>query len=81
MFSAFKLIGIANTITSMAAGHYFIVLLRLGQLNDSCVSVLQPFSLKKTVYRLSHYFVDRLRRGTIERFMRLCFGALDFDVA
>ena len=33
------------------------------------------------VYRLSHYFVDRLRRGTIERFMRLCFAALDFDVA
>ena len=28
-----------SIITSMAAGHYFIALLRLGQLNDPCVSV------------------------------------------
>ena len=33
-------------MTSMAAGHYFVDRLRLGQLNDSDVSVLQQFSEK-----------------------------------
>ena len=34
-------------ITSMAAGHYFIALLRLGQLNDSCVNVLRAFNFER----------------------------------
>ena len=45
------------------------------------IELLQMEKKLLPVYRLGHYFVDRLRRGTIERFMRLCFGALDFDVA
>ena len=38
---------------------------------------MQQLFVLLPVFRLGHYFVDRLRRGTIERFIRQCLDARD----